>query len=345
MNRQFLFLTSIALVLGVVGQTRADFMLTATGQADGFGLSTFATGFPVVQGIGPIGVAFPTTGGVLVSDYAGDVWLLPKDTDGQNVSSIPVAQAYGFGNATSLAQIRGNVYMTQGIALSVVQLNPTGTFDQLIASIPAFVSNNLNGMTADPLNGHLFFSQSTTGGQPNRIYDVDPVGKTFTVFSESTTYTNQLIFNPSGTTIYAGSAYPGPVYNAVTGFDATTGATVFGPVSFPGISNGVALGSGSLAGDLFVNTQYGDLIELNLSTQSQTVIASGGTGGFTLHADPNDGSLLVVQDGSLYRLTPPPDGGFYSPTPVPEPTSFTLLGIGIIVIGGYTCRWRAPAAA
>src|SRR5436309_925804 len=48
--------------------------LTAAGLAAGFGLTTFATGFPEQSGgVGPWGVVFPASGGVLVSDAVGNV--------------------------------------------------------------------------------------------------------------------------------------------------------------------------------------------------------------------------------------------------------------------------------
>src|SRR5262245_33956269 len=76
----------------------ADLVLTPAGVAQGFSLSTFATGFasaPTNGGnIGPIGVAF-TGRGVLVDDVFGNVRLFPTDTDGQTVASAPVTLAYG----------------------------------------------------------------------------------------------------------------------------------------------------------------------------------------------------------------------------------------------------------
>ena len=71
--------------------------LTAAGQAAGFGLSTFATGFPELSGIGPLGVVFPASGGVLVSDDPGNVRLFPTDTDGQNATTVPPVSGASYG--------------------------------------------------------------------------------------------------------------------------------------------------------------------------------------------------------------------------------------------------------
>src|SRR5215469_18608535 len=90
---------------------RAELMLTSAGQARGFTLSTFATDFPDVSGFGPIGIAFPNSGGVLVSDFPGNVRRFPTDADEQSASSVPVGQFYFQNNAFGLAQVDGNIYM------------------------------------------------------------------------------------------------------------------------------------------------------------------------------------------------------------------------------------------
>ena len=338
-KRATLILAALVLFVARPVNVRAGLALTSEGQAAGFGLSTFATGFPVSEGIGPIGVAFPGVGEVLVGDFSGNVRLF-SDTDGQIASSVPVAQNYGNGNVSGMAQVGGNIYMTQAANSDVVQINANGTFDQLIATAPNVGFQNVFGPAIDPANGDIFASQSSTGGQFNQILDINAATKSLSIFSSGTTYTGQIVFNPSGSIFYAVTDYPSPNSNAVTGFDAHSGATVFGPVFFPGISNGVALGTGSLADDLFVNTQDGQLIELNLTTLSQTVIASGGAGGFQLYADPNNNSLLVTQLDSVYRLTAPSDGGFFAPEAVPEPSTFTLFGAGTAFLLGYNWRRR-----
>ena len=74
--------------------------------------------------------------------------------------------------------------------------------------------------------------------------------------------------------------------------------------------DGITLGTGVLAGNLFANTNAGTLIEINLATDTQTLIASGGTRGDFVEVDPNNGTLLVSQADRLARLAPPAGGGF-----------------------------------
>ena len=62
--------------------------LTTAGMAAGFSISTFVTDIsPTPTGYGPSGIAFPNSGGVLVSgDAAGNVRWFPSDTDGQSAA-------------------------------------------------------------------------------------------------------------------------------------------------------------------------------------------------------------------------------------------------------------------
>src|SRR5262245_7296665 len=82
----------VAVVLWIQGpdQANAGLVLTPAGVAQGFSLSTFASGFPTLDsgvpghGYGPFGIGFPAGGSVLVLDAFGDMRRFPTDTDGQN---------------------------------------------------------------------------------------------------------------------------------------------------------------------------------------------------------------------------------------------------------------------
>src|SRR5437867_1555106 len=98
----------------------------------------------------------------------------------------------------------------------------------------------------------------------------------------------------------------------------------------PGLVDGVTLGFGSLAGQIFVNTNTGTVIDVNLATKTQTLIVTGGSRGDLVTADP-DGSLLFTQTSDIWRLTPGPGGCIGSPdcnAAVPEPGLLTMLGVG-----------------
>jgi hypothetical protein len=93
------------------GTVRAGPILSITqaGVTQGLSVSLFANNFPIDGseangGVGPVGIAFPTTGGVLVTDAPGNIRLLPTDTNGQNASTVtPLQLSYGHNNAAGLA--------------------------------------------------------------------------------------------------------------------------------------------------------------------------------------------------------------------------------------------------
>jgi hypothetical protein len=262
--------------------------LTAAGRAAGFGLSTFATGFPEQSGhVGPWGMAFPARGGVLVSDAVGNVRLFPSDTDGQDAATVPpVSGALAPVGPAGMARVGPNVYLMMTGPNQVVQLNDTGTVRRVVASVPSPL-----GVAVDPLDGHLFVSSFNS-----KIYDVNPVNGTVSVFLDLGA--DGLDFDPSAGILYAAT------YGRVRGFNITTKAMVFDSGTIAGGPDGIALGTGPVAGDLFANTNGGTVVEVNLATAAQTIIASGGSRGDFVSVDSNNGTLLVTQSDRIMRLIP-----------------------------------------
>ena len=317
-----LFAGLLALILiAVIGTARpaqAQLTLTPAGTALGFSLSTFASGFPSESTIGPLGITFLSAGGILVSDYPGNVRLFPTDTDGQNAASVPVAQNYGGHNAIGLAQVGGNIYMVQKANKDVVQLNPNGTLNQTIIGVGPG-----NGIVGNATDGHLFVSNTN-----NEIFDVNPLAKTETVL-ETGTYVDGLTLSFDERVLYGADGVTGHIY----GFDTSTGAKVFDSGFVPGGVDGTALGTGNLAGNIFANTNSGTLVEINLATDAQTLIASGGSRGDFVMVDPSNGTLLLTQTDRIIRLS----GGSFAP--VPEASSFVSLGL-LLGLGGLTISVR-----
>lgn len=304
------------------GSLQADMMLTAAGTADGLTLTTFANGFPSLSSVGPLGIAFVGST-VLVSDYPGNVRVFPTDTDGQTAASAPVAQNYGGANAIDLAQVGGNIYMTQQSSSTgdLVQINNNGTFNQfIIGGMPA-----ATGMVADPVTGHLFVS--TLGNDV--IWNVDPIAKTKTAF-ETGVNTDGLTISADGSTVY------GEVSGEIIGWNSTTGAQVFNSGPIPGGPDGTAIGAGAFAGELFVNTNAGQLIEINQTTLAQTVLATGGSRGDFVTVDPTNDTLLLTQTDSVLRLS-----GATLVGGTPEPSYLWLLVAGMAAL--VISRLRRPA--
>lgn len=265
--------------------------LTSAGVSAGFGISIFATDFPVQFGIGVTSVLFRDQGGLLVTDQSGNVRLFSSDSDGQSAAYSSLRQFFDYGDAVALAKVGGNIYMTQQSSQKVVQLNESGNFVRDVVG-GLF---NASGIVANPKNGHLFVDDAT-----GTIYDVDPQARTSRQFVESGSDYG-LAITPDGATLYAADA----VGNHVIGYDTSSGRSTFDSGTIAGGPNGLALGTGRFAGHLYVSTTDGSLLDINLASRSQTMIASGGQRGDFLTFDPNDESLMVTQTDRIVRVSFP----------------------------------------
>ena len=325
----------MAVLMAASGTSSGDMVLTAAGSSAGFGLSTFADGFPTNGGVGPVGIAFTPTGGVIISSYAaGNNAVFAYDTDGQHLSGATLSSGASLGGGNSpagIAQVGGNYYQGLQSGNAVVQINSSGNFVQTIALIPF-----ATGVVANSTNGHLFVSGSSSPGAS--VFDVDPIAKTHIVFAAVPF--DGMTITADGRTLYGADPFNGHLY----GYDTTTKALVFDSGVIPGVIDGIALGTRSLAGNIFVNTNTGTLVEVNLMSLTQTVIGIGGSRGDFVEADPNNGSLLLTQSDSVLRLTAPSGGGF-TPTPAPYSLVMSSVLIGVLaVVWSYRRMKRTKAA-
>ena len=264
--------------------------------------------FPTSGGIGPLGVAFPTTGGVLVSDYPGNLRLFPTDTDGQNAANIDPIK-FGGSNAIGLAELDGTIYMSQQSAADVVQLINNGASTQAIVSgIPG-----ATGVLADPFNNLLYVDR---GASAAPIYVVDPVAKTANVFQNIAA--DGLSLSADGKTLYA--AIEGARQKPCPGLrhhDQCHGFRLRGDRGRAGWHR-----LGQRAGGGKSVRQH----EWRNSRRSEP-----GDGGPDHHClgrlardfvtvDPNDGTLLVTQSDRIMRLVP----GVFA---IPQLTTTTTLDV------------------
>lgn len=267
--------------------------LTAEGTAGGFQLASFARNFPTSGSFGPFGVGFPSTGGVMVTDYSGTLRIFPKDIDGQDASTRPEAHNYGESTILNLATVGGKVYLGNSSLGELDLLKSNGTFKAKIVDGLGYIL----GLAVNPTNGHIYVA----GG--SSIFEVDPIAKTSTFFLSANA--DGLAISNDGKTLYAAE---GNVY----GYDTTSKAQVFDSGSIPGV-DGTAVGAGSLSGFLFANTNYGEVWKVDLKHPgTKTLIATGGSRGDFVSVDPHNGSLLLTQASEVVRLIPPEGGSFGS---------------------------------
>jgi len=277
--------------------------LTQFGINEGFSLATFATDFYTKAHVGPAGITFPASGGVLASDGWGFVYKFPTDQNGQNAGSVPRV-SYG-ANLIGLAELNGHVYMVQKSAGEVLELDDSGNSVQTIVS----GLNGPNGLIADlvpgPLYGHLLVS--TDGGRA--VYDVDPVAQTKNLLVNLDNGADGLALEPVTNTLYVVENVYG-----VVGYNLNTKQKVFDSGQFSstdGMPDGISIGTGDLRLNLFINTNGGSIIQIY--TPNPTVhiaIAHLGSRGDLTAVDPYDGTLLLSQSDQIDRLIPPPGSGF-----------------------------------
>jgi hypothetical protein len=291
--------------------------LTQAGINAGLSLSVFAYDFPHPGTVGPWGITFPSTGGVLVSDSPGHLHYFATDTDGQDAGSVPT-QTYGAGNARDIVTIGGKNYMGQDDGSNrIVQVNDDGTFNQVIVS---GLTGHSFGMVADPANGHVFDSIEVVPKTKSEIVDVDPNAHTWKKF-----VTNGLMdgitISADGSTLYAARRTD----SHIVGFDTTTGKLVFDSGFVAGGPDGTTVGTGLYTQFLIVNCNDGTVVAINLNTKKQAVVASGGSRGDFARTDYRNGSFLVSQTAEVDRISfPPVFLHVHSPTTVYTGTPFSV---------------------
>jgi hypothetical protein len=305
---------------------QAAIALTPAGIAQGLKLTTFASGYPNTEDVGPLGVAFTNTGGVLTTDKLGNMRLFPTSADNQLASAAPVTQNYGLNGSTGLAHFGGHIYMSRQGNGDVVEVNQDGTFKQTILTGLPYAT----GIIANPVSGHLYVS--TIG--INAVYDIDPVAKTKTLFANGDV--DGLTVSDDGSTLYLIGEN-----GIITGYNTTTKAVVFAPLTVSPFIDGAVIGRGTLAGNMFVNTRDGKIIEVNLASKVQTTIADGGSRGDFAYADASDNSLLFTQTDRIVRLAEASVGAVPLPAGV---WAGALTGLGGLMISRRSATRRARAA-
>lgn len=315
--------------------------LTPTGVSDGFTLSTFATTNPGNTGCcsGPFGIAVATSGNILVSDGGNAKLYVFADSDGQTVGSALFTQPSNSSTA-AYATAGGHPYGAQNGQF--VEFNPDGTVNHALTGVTA---SPYLGMWGNPVNGHII---ATSG---SGLIDINPLANggagSFTVINAGV-FGDGVSVSPDGKTAYVEQGQ-------IVGYDIATGTQVFASGPLSGLSgpdgSGVITSTNSLNGDIVVNfngdgATTGGIGLIDPSTNSFTVIASGGTRGDYVSPDTNNGTLFLDYSDTVERISCGPNcsiGGPPPPPPVPEPGTLTLLGMALSGLGILARRKRANA--
>jgi len=246
----------------------------------------------------------------MVTDYPGNVRIL-NDVDGQDASTVTPVANYGTSGAVGLTNLGGTIYLSAQTG-SVYSMAFDGTSRAFLAS-----RVNATGITND---GTDLFVSGGFGGGISKI----TLGGVVTSFGTAGTY-DGLSVDVSAGILYASAS----AISHVLGFRISDGATVFDSGAIGGGIDGIAVGQGTLAGNLYVNTNGGTLVEVNTSSLAQTVIADSGSRGDFVTVDPN-GTLLLTQGTEILRLTAPTGASFGGDVPEPGTIATMLAGLGAL---------------
>lgn len=325
LKRSYLTRTLIVTALFGAVNARADLALTPAGIADGFILTTFASGLPNIITEGPFGVTLASNGNVIAFDYASSTRYVFQDIDGQTPATALFAPVVSNSGAEGYANASGKPYGGDGFHF--VQFNDDGTVNHILTGVTA--GPDL-GMWTNPVNQHLI-SASTVG-----LIDIDPLAAggagSFRVIHAGV-FPDGVSVSPDGITVYA--AFFGT--NFVRAYDIATGAVVTTYTGFPSPDGtGVISSSNILNGDIIVNNNNGEIDLLNPVTHTFVAIATGGSRGDFTAPDTSNGSLFLDYSDSIARLSCGPACSIGSPLPspqpaaVPEPASIFLLATAVI---------------
>jgi hypothetical protein len=304
----------------------AGLSLTAAGIADNFTLTTFFTE-PAGGGNAYYDLSnAPLSDGALVGvNFQQSQLVKYSNVDGQTL-----------GSAITQVSLPGvvNVATASGVTYASVLSGGYYSIAPNLAATPVSVPGVAAGygLWANPVTGHLLAAGSGTG-----LFDIDPLTG-ISVPIGPNDFFDGVTVSPDGKTAYAYDANTGHIL----GFDISNLAAVTlvsdsGPLAGPPDGTGVISG-GAFNGDIIVNANDGTVGLLDPSTNSYTIIASGGTRGDFASADPSGGTLFLAEFDATYRLGV--QGGSIGSTTAPEPESLMLFGTALVSLG-LTYRRRS----
>ena len=323
--------TCVILALVFSGESaHADLVLNATGIADGFTASNFATGLTSNSGsfgFGPFGLAVTSNGSggtnVLVNDAANSTLYTFNNSDGQTPAS---ALYINFSNSSTAgyATLNGVAYGSNNGQFG--SFSSTGVFTPFsIAGLPG----PYLGMAGNNTTGEIIATSSSG------LIAINPTAQTFRVINAGV-IGDGVSISPDGKTAYVENN--GNIY----GYDLSTGAlkyTAPKPAgSYSPDGTGVIQSSNGLNGDIIVNDNNGNVYLINVGSNTIGLIGTdaGQRGDYTA-PDFSTGTLLMDFSTQVERLSCGAGCGIGAapipPNGVPAPGSLALFGAGIIGYG------------
>ena len=304
-----LFISAVATLATLcTAAANADLTLTPDGITRGFALTTFASGFASSGNVGPVSIDFQTDGSILVSSFVGNRIQRFANTDNQSAATAPALSYPPDEFPHGIAHFGSTVFVSRFGTQTIVQLNADGSINHTVAT----GLGNARDLLANPATGRLLTS-TTTG-----IRDVNPVTGSFTTLV--TDEADGISLSQDGSIVY-GAIISGPRSGHLIGYSTSTGAPVFDSGFLSGGLDGTALGFGERFGYIYGNMNNGTVLEINLATLASTIIATGGSRGDFVSADPSgSGDLLLTQSDRIIRLSG-----------IPSPSAAALLGLGSLL--------------
>src|SRR5260370_6265041 len=323
----FSLLTLTLLALFAAPPSKAALILNQTGINEGLTLTTFLSGYnaqygPLAQGVLPNGEII--TGSLLgtkiyvFNDFNGQ----PLDNAVSATSDSCTSRHCNFDRATA----GGRVYGAQAAGGIYLHFASDGSSTPVPNLQAAGLRSNF-GMWGNPVNGHLISSS----GQG--LVDIDPVAGTFPVINAGVS-ADGVTVSPDGTLAFV------EVGGGIQEYSIVTGALLRSFVTGHSPDGTGVISGGSFSGDIIVNNNDGTVGLLDPSKPNGdpnlfVIIATGGTRGDFVSPDLNNGTLFLLQNEQVARLScgpgcsiggPPPDGT------TPEPSTLFSMGAGLCVL-------------